>query len=83
MVAYTQIKKIITFTLFVLTAQILFAQNPQEDKSGIRIMFYNVENLFYPTNDTLKDDDEFTVEGAKYWSWNRYFDKINKIGKTN
>jgi predicted extracellular nuclease len=61
---------------------ISFSQNPQEDKTGIRIMFYNVENLFHPTNDSLKNDDEFTPEGTRYWSYNRYNDKLAKIAKT-
>lgn len=45
-------------------------------------MFYNVENLFHPSNDSLKNDDEFTEKGDRYWSFKRYYDKINKIGKT-
>ena len=61
-----------------------FAQlpNPQEDGTGIRVMFYNVENLFHPTNDSIKNDDEFTKEGTRYWSWNRYKEKISKSAKT-
>ncbi|MBK8925091.1 MAG: endonuclease/exonuclease/phosphatase family protein [Crocinitomicaceae bacterium] len=72
-----------TFLFVVLLAnQISFSQNPQEDKSGIRIMFYNVENLFHPSNDSLKNDDEFTPEGTRYWSYQRYQDKLNKTAKT-
>jgi Endonuclease/Exonuclease/phosphatase family len=59
-----------------------FSQNPQEDKTGIRIMFYNVENLFHPENDSLKNDDEFTEEGTRHWTYQRYNDKLAKIGKT-
>lgn len=59
-----------------------WSQNPQETGDGIRIMFYNVENLFHPSNDSLKQDDEFTKEGMRYWSFSRYYDKINKIAKT-
>jgi len=59
------------------------AQNPQLNKSGIRIMFYNAENLFYPTDDPLKNDDEFTETGARYWTYKRYYDKLNKIAKTS
>lgn len=59
-----------------------FTQNPQLNESGIRIMFYNVENLFHPTDDSLKNDNEFTPEGTRYWSYRKYYDKINKVGKT-
>lgn len=69
--------------MFFLTVGCLsFGQNPQETNSGIRIMFYNVENLFHPSNDTLKNDDEFTPKGERYWSFKRYYDKVNKVGKT-
>lgn len=68
--------------LFCLSGDFLFAQNnPMENNSGIRIMFYNVENLFHPTNDSLKNDDEFTPEGTRAWSYKRYHDKLNKIAK--
>lgn len=45
-------------------------------------MFYNTENLFYPTDDSLKNDDEFTPEGLKHWTFKRYQTKINQIAKT-
>lgn len=65
----------------LLISQVGITQNPQENNSGIRIMFYNVENLFYPIDDPNKADDEFTQEGLRYWSFKRYNEKINKIGK--
>jgi hypothetical protein len=78
----TQLKKIVLLLVILNVVGFCYAQNPQRDKSGIRVMFYNVENLFYPTNNPEKNDDEFTQEGARYWSFNRYYDKINKIAKT-
>ena len=75
------IRFILLFILFTATS--CFSQNPQLDKSGIRIMFYNVENLFYPTDDPVKNDDEFTETGARYWTYKRYYDKLNKIAKTS
>lgn len=82
MVTYTEIKKIVSLLAICFSTGICFSQNPQELNAGIRIMFYNVENLFHPTDDSLKNDDEFTEEGTRYWSFKRYFDKINKVGKT-
>lgn len=81
MVGFPQVKTLILL-LCLNGASFAWAQNPQETKAGIRVMFYNVENLFHPSDDTLKDDDEFTEEGTRYWSFKRYYDKINKIGKT-
>ena len=46
-----------------------------------RFVFYNVENLFHPTNDSLINDEEFTPEGNKFWSFYRYHQKLNKTAK--
>ncbi len=51
------------------------------DGKGIRVMFYNAENLFYPDNDSTKRDDDFTKEGLKRWSFYRYQQKLNNIYK--
>ena len=58
-----------------------FGQNPQIDSSGIRLMFYNVENLFHPSNDSLKNDDEFTPDGVRYWNWTKYERKLAQIAQ--
>jgi hypothetical protein len=77
-------KALLAFSFFFFYRSRSFAQfpNPQEDKSGIRVMFYNVENLFHPSNDSIKNDDEFTKEGTRYWSYKRYNDKLAKVAKT-
>lgn len=48
---------------------------------GIRVMFYNVENLFDTFNDSLTKDDEFLPDGVKAWSYRRYEEKLNNIYK--
>ncbi len=48
---------------------------------GIRLMFYNVENLFDIYNDSLTNDDDFTAEGVKGWGQRRYEEKLNNIYK--
>ena len=50
-------------------------------KTGIRLMFYNLENLFYPENDSLKNDDSFTPEGDHHWNMGRYREKLEKTYK--
>ena len=45
------------------------------------IAFYNVENLFDITNDTLIFDEERTPEGAFHWTKERYENKIENIAK--
>jgi hypothetical protein len=54
-------------------------ENP--DSVTCRIVFYNVENLFYPVDDSLTRDDDFTPEGSYHWSWYRYRKKLNSIAK--
>lgn len=46
---------------------------------GIRVMFYNVENLFDTFNDSLTQDEEFLPDGQKGWSYKRYQEKLNNI----
>ena len=76
-----KVKQLLIFFL-ILSANYSFGQNPQIDNKGIRIMFYNVENLFYPLDDPIKRDDEFTPKGTKYWNWRRYDQKIRNVAKT-
>ena len=54
--------------------------SPRNSK-GVRVMFYNAENLFYPENDSLTRDDDFTVDGLKRWSFYRYQQKLNNLYK--
>ncbi len=45
-------------------------------------MFYNVENLFDITDDSLRGDNDFLPGGAMKWSSSRYYRKISSIYKT-
>lgn len=45
------------------------------------ILFYNVENLFDTINDPNTNDDEFTPNGSKEWSSERYLDKLSKLSR--
>jgi len=57
-----------------------FAQ--QEGTFRVRtVAFYNVENLFDVTNDTLIHDDERTPDGRYGWTPERYDKKIEHIAK--
>lgn len=54
----------------------------QADSASRRIMFYNVENFFDTSDDSLKDDNEFLPDGVMRWNQKRYFKKINSLYKT-
>ena len=53
----------------------------QPDAALHRIMFYNVENLFHPSDDSLKADDDFTPTGSYHWTYKKYYKKISMVGK--
>jgi len=42
-------------------------------------MFYNVENAFWPQDDAEREDDDFTPEGARHWTFNRLRTKLNHL----
>ena len=69
---------------FYLAATLIFVMlfsSHIQSQDRYRLMFYNVENLFDPFNDSLKRDDEFTPEGTRFWTWRRMQDKTNNIYK--
>lgn len=56
----------------------------------LRIVSYNVENLFHPKHDSVrmdsvtfieKDDYEWTPEGERRWSYTRYYRKVENIAR--
>ena len=60
----------------------LFAQLQKSPVgNGYRVGFYNLENLFHPSDDSLTADEEFTPEGARHWSEYKYRVKINQMAK--
>ncbi len=46
------------------------------------VIFWNVENLYDPYDDTTTLDDEFTTAGARRWNWSRFSTKLNYVAKT-
>ncbi len=52
-----------------------------QEAGEITFMFYNVENLFDIKDDPFTADEEFTPEGDKRWTRDRYYGKIDRIGR--
>ena len=57
---------------------------------SLRVVSYNVENLFHPKHDSIcldsttfieKDDYEWTPEGQRRWSYTRYYRKVENIAR--
>lgn len=57
---------------------------PGVEKRGnnvIRVMFYNVENLFDASNDSLTSDEEYIPGGMRGWNITRFKQKLLNITK--
>lgn len=79
-------KYISIFILFILSCYHLKSQNilkgDEHGKRGdLRILFYNVENHFDCFDDSLKLDNEFLPLGGKGWTFEKYREKAQRIGK--
>lgn len=71
------------FLLFCLLSA-SFCLCSAQDKHGkwtIRVMEYNVENLFDCQHDTLKDDFDYLPEGAYRWTRSKYWKKLNSVAR--
>ena len=67
--------------LFVAVLLIPMLLHGQETRDGLRFVFYNVENLFDPFDDSLTADEEFLPGGIRGWTWKKFEDKVNRIHK--
>jgi len=72
----------ITGTLSLLILFIMEGYSQDSLVPPVRFMFYNVENLFDTSNDSITEDDEFLPDGLRRWSYRRYSAKIQSIYKT-
>ena len=68
-------KRIIVYIIGLMTG-LYYAQ-----AEPFRVVSYNVENLFHPAHDSLKDDWEWTPEGERRWSYTRYYRKEENIAR--
>jgi predicted extracellular nuclease len=74
--------------LFILLAILLsnqeiincqFSNELPAKERYLRIMFYNVENLFDTQDDSLTNDNEFLPDEGKFWNYHRYQEKLHHI----
>ena len=65
-------KRILLSLLFDLVVIILSAQS-------MKIMTYNVENLFDTQHDSLKNDTEFLPNSELHWTNKRFYDKLHEV----
>jgi predicted extracellular nuclease len=44
-------------------------------------MWYNVENFFFPGDDSIPSDDDFTPDGLRRWTYARYRTKLTALAR--
>lgn len=66
---------LILISFFSIECGFLFAQEP------LRIISYNVENLFDCQHDSLKNDSSFLPDGDRHWTYYRYQTKLDRIAQ--
>lgn len=78
MTRYYIVHNIVAILMGLLVTGIMYGE-------PLRIVSYNVENLFHPKHDTVagieKDDWEWTPEGERKWSYTRYYKKEENIAR--
>ena len=66
---------------FFLIGIVVLAGVLTASADSLCVVSYNVENLFHPENDSLTNDDEWTADGERHWSFARYNRKVENIAK--
>jgi predicted extracellular nuclease len=74
------LKAALIATIFICN-QPATAQQEKATTGEFKIMFYNVENLFDPFDDTLKNDNEFLPTGIRGWTWKKFERKLQNTSK--
>ena len=69
------IKKIFLLLIVCCSIRVAHAQD------SLRVVFYNVENLFDCKHDSLKNDQEFLPEALRRWTPYRYKHKLTQLTK--
>jgi predicted extracellular nuclease len=70
-----------TICLAVTSCKQIQQASIDTNPKNLGIAFYNVENLFDIYDDPNINDEEFTPQGKKNWTQNRYEEKLNHLSK--
>lgn len=66
---------------FFLIGIVVLAGVLTASADSLCVVSYNVENLFHPENDSITEDDEWTPDGERHWSFARYNRKAENIAR--
>lgn len=70
--------RFLTFFFFFFVSSLLCGVCAQD---CYRLVFWNVENLFDTSNDSISNDDDFTPEGQYRWTEKRYKTKLQHLSQ--
>ena len=82
--ALFQYKDFLMRFVTLITLFILVSYSLAQDRANVqhqRVMFWNVENAFWPDDDTLRLDDEYTPEGIRHWTRGRLRQKLLQLSR--
>lgn len=69
------------FGLIVWALCLTDLASAQEKRQTFQVMFYNVENLFDTYDDPDTDDNEFLPNGARHWTWGRFYSHLRQTAR--
>lgn len=69
------------YCILLLLQCFIVAKAQVDEKKSMRIMCYNVENLFDCVDDSLTNDAEYLPGGMRGWNYQKYQLKLANIGK--
>jgi predicted extracellular nuclease len=69
------------FLFFLGSITITLSLFSQKNENSFIVVSYNVENLFDTINSPQYDDDEFTPNGEKKWTYDRYKKKLDDLSR--
>lgn len=73
--------RVTAFIAAFLTVTITVGCLEAQTTAGIKVVFYNTENLFDPADDPAVNDDDFTPAGAMHWTYKRFTIKENNLAR--
>lgn len=79
----TIFRRFVVFFLFAvfISSFSLSSLYAKHGKWTIRVMEYNVENLFDSQHDSLKNDYEYLPDGSYSWTYGKYWKKLNAVAR--
>jgi predicted extracellular nuclease len=72
---------VLSLSYYMINAQYITRNIIRTERADLRIMFYNVENLFDWFDDPAIGDNEFTPQGQMHWTEKRFRSKLNNLYK--